>query len=734
MISFLNPIFLWALAALSIPLILHFIQSSRTERLPFSTVRFLKIATKRSSRRIKMENFLLMLLRFLLLTLLALAFAMPIVRTKKFGKLLSGTARDVAIVIDGSYSMNYEVTQQVIWNQAVELATTIVEGLGDNDKFCVYLAGDQVTPVYEQMTDKKEEAVARLKALSRPPGSSKLAPAVMAALDALERDSRRGERELHIISDFQALPWESFRADTTATARAEESSTRSGAQAMMWEPTEVSDNTTCFVTLLGAPEPENTAVTDIELKPPLITAGMPCQVTARVLRSGPEVESAVSLVVDDAEVVRRSVTLGEGGADQIQFVLPALNSGVHAAKIETAQDSLKDDDLFYFLIRVREHLPVLCVGDQGGTVFLKTALDADGGSDAAINAALITPEELSDEKLRGCSCVFLCNSVRLSGQQIKLVEKFVAAGGLLVVMPGDRSTIEDYALWSILPAEPTAIVELPVARRKQLLTWDKPQHPVLWEIAEKGVNPSLVVKRRLRFGKIGENSETIISIGAGEPFLVAREHGRGAVLLCAVAADRTWSDFPLSPYFLPLMHQLCQYAASIGAGHPYLWADASISLAEHLPEAGRDSAIVSPEGKPIVIRTSVAESGEVLTYAEGVWTPGHYTLRNPGDAAAQNALAVNMPRRESELTALTAQDISEILGIAALHVAVGRDDLLKKIEDFRIGRSLGETLLWLALLVAVAEVFYSNFLLRKNCRLTDKLKVAPSGRVKEKQV
>lgn len=730
MMSFLNPLFLWALAGLAIPVILHFIQSSRTERLPFSTVRFLKIARKRSSRRIKMENFLLMLLRLLLLALLALAFAMPIIRTKKFGNLLSGTARDVAIVIDASYSMNYELTRQVTWHQATELATAIIEGLGDNDRFCVYLAGDQVTPVYEELMTKKEEAAARLKALPKPVGSSRLCPATIAALDAFEKDPRRGERELHIITDYQMLPWGSFRRSDSGDTH----TTRGASAESVWDPSRVSDNTTCFVTLLGAPEPENSAVAEIELEPRLVTAETPCQVTARLLRSGPPLETALSIYVNDAEVARRSVMLGDGGADRVQFILPLLSGGVHALRVETPEDSLPDDNAFYFLIRVREKLPVLCVGDQRSTLFLKTALAA--GEDegvATISVKVVTPGEIAGETLSAYSCIFLCDATALPGQQITMVEQYVAAGGLLVVFPGDRTMLSDYALWATLPAEPVASGELPAAQRKRLLTWDKPQHPVLWELAEGGINPGIVAQRRLHYEQIREDAEIIISTGAGEPFLISRPHGRGMVMLFAVSADRTWSDFPLSPYYLPLAHQLVRYAAGIGAGAPYLWSAESIALAEYLPEATRDSEIKGPDGKPVAIRSAVVAGGATVNYAEGVTQPGHYTLRTPESGVARPALAVNIPREESDLTPLKPQDVPEILGIAALHVATGREDLMKKLEDFRIGRSLGETLLWLALLVAIAEVFYSNYLLRKNSKLTDELKIAPSGRVKEKQ-
>ena len=731
MISFLNFSFVFAFAALSIPLILHFIQSSRTEKMPFSTLRFLKVAQRRSSRRIKMENFLLMLLRFLLLALLVLAFMMPIVRTKKFGNLVSRTSRDVAIVIDGSYSMNYQLNQQVVWNDATELAASIIEGLEDNDRFCVYLADSQVNPIFEEMSFNKEEAATRLRSLPKPVSSSKLCPATLAALDAMEKDARRGERELHIISDYQMLPWGSFKKSTKATDAANSASTLSSSSENGWDPSMVSENTTCFVTLLGTPEPDNTATIDVDLSPKLITAEIPCRVTVTLNRTGPPQDSAVSIFVDGTEVGRQSVMVGDGAANRVQFMLPPMSGGVHALRVESPEDSLVEDNAFHFLIRVREKLPVLCVGEPDNTLFLKTALAAGVDGVSPINAKLIQPNALSSETIAAYSCIFLCNAVNLPGQQITQLERYVASGGLLVIFPGDRAALSDYALWSTLPVEPVSFNELPVDKRKRLLTWDQPQHPVLWNLVEDGLAPSLVIKRQLKCESLKEKAESLVSTGSGEPFLAMRAHGRGAVMLFTVAADRSWSDFPLSPFFLPMMHQLTQYAAGVGAGKPYLWATDTLSLTEYLPEATRDSTLKGPDSKPVSLRSAVVESGTVI-YAEGLEKPGVYKLSIPGQGAAKPALAINMPRVESDLTPISQQDIPDILGIPALHVANGKEDLQKKLDDFRIGRSLGETLLWLALLIAIAEVFYSNYLLKKNSKLTDSLKVEASGRMKEK--
>jgi hypothetical protein len=125
--------------------------------------------------------------------------------------------------------------------------------------------------------------------------------------------------------------------------------------------------------------------------------------------------------------------------------------------------------------------------------------------------------------------------------------------------------------------------------------------------------------------------------------------------------------------------------------------------------------------------------GVTLNYAEGLVLPGLYRLTQPGVPGERPALAINMPRAESDLTPVKEEDIPAILGVKAVLMANSKEDLLKKIEDFRIGKTLGEPLLWLALLVAVLEAFYANFLLRKNSKLTDLLNIAPSGKMKDRE-
>jgi hypothetical protein len=124
--------------------------------------------------------------------------------------------------------------------------------------------------------------------------------------------------------------------------------------------------------------------------------------------------------------------------------------------------------------------------------------------------------------------------------------------------------------------------------------------------------------------------------------------------------------------------------------------------------------------------------GETVSFAEGLTTPGIYRLSQPGGEGDKPALAINMPRGESDLTPVKPEDVPSILGLKNVQMATSKDELMKKIEDFRVGKTFGEPILWLALLVAILESFYSNFLMRKGSKLTDSMAIAPSGKVKDK--
>ena len=684
--SFLYPAFLLAGLAAAIPLILHLIQRLRIVRLPFSTIRFLELAKRKAARRTKIENILLLLLRMLIVLLIAMAFAMPMLKTRSLSAFLRDSDRDIALVVDGSYSMQYRTGTGSAWDKALEAAESVMAELSGGDRVCIFVAQDVPRPVIEQLTTDKAFALEQLQSVTPNATEARLAAAVAAARTALDRQSGNRERELHIITDGQELAWSSF-ADTD--------SERSGA------------GISTFVTLTGVPAPENVAVNEIKLTPPLIMSGMSPNVTVRLASNGAPGDSPVALHVDNREIARRGSEPADTRSREIRFTIPPLAPGVHEARVELPPDNLEADNVLHFLVRVRNNLSALCVGGTDDTFYLMKALNP-AGETGGMNLKRLEPAAVSGEELSQYSCIFLCNALPVPGQVIVALERYVESGGLLIIFPGDAAGLTDYRVWRCLPGMPSAVEDLPTIARKCILRWEKPQHAIVRTLKPRpGETPVATIRRCLRWKQLHDEASTIIAAGAGLPLLLQRRFANGEVLMFSVSADRSWGGLPLSPYFLPIVHQLVQYGTGMTGNEAYVWTTPELPLATHLPSATRQSSLLDPAGIAIPIRAATVD-GKTELHAEGLTMPGIYSFMQSPVAGPGPALAVNLDRKESNLAVMAHDRIPELVGNKDVHVAKTVPDLQQLLVEHRVGRTFGEQLLWLALAVAMVEVIYAN--------------------------
>ncbi|MFP6903954.1 MAG: VWA domain-containing protein [Verrucomicrobiota bacterium] len=732
MIELLVPAYfvVGGLVGVVIPLVLHLIQSSRTVREPFPTIRFLLLAQKKSSHKIKMENILLWLIRTFLLVALALAFAMPMLRHGG-AAWVGRSARDVAIVIDGSYSMDYKLGRSTAWEKAIETAIVVLEGLSEQDRLCIFVARDYVDPVIEQLSSDREEAVTRLKGLSFSQTSSELATAIMEANDSLRESKQKREREIHIITDNQALPWvgigDGEPSTNLATDREGEDDGPKVAAMGNWDVSKLDKRTAVFVSLLGAEAPENVAPIDVKLEPELIMADMPARATIRIGYTGPPRSTVATLYIDDEEIASRSILIGGGeAAGALSFIVPPLTPGRHAARIELPDDNLELDNIFYFLLKAEDQLPTLVIGGRDDTLFLRSALEAELGGRASIKTDWVEPSAIDTGGLNTFSSIFLCNAIPLSAGEIGAIQRFVEAGGLLAIFPGDRASPSDYTSLAFLPAKPAGVRQILSSERKRVLNWDAPYHPILQPLGDASAIPAVDVGQTLVWDTLHARAEKLISHN-GEPMLVGRPVGRGYVLLFATSADRSWSDLPLSPYFLPISHQIVHFGAGVGSFIPYVWCAKSLPLEVYLPEAEANSVIRAPNGQKVPVRSALVE-GRTLLNVEDLMHAGMYTM-NDGAGVAQPALAVNMSRDESDLTPLNLEGLEERIGVSSVYVSSDLEELKRQLEESRVGRTFGEQLLWLVLILAVVEFFYANALMKRGPALSEHLTIDASGKV-----
>src|ERR1043166_4022733 len=103
--SFLAPLFVLGALAIAAPIIFHLIRRTSREKIPFSSLMFLQPTPPRVTRKSRLENILLLILRCAVLFLLALAFARPFLRNPLHASSGKGSATRTVGLLDTSESM-----------------------------------------------------------------------------------------------------------------------------------------------------------------------------------------------------------------------------------------------------------------------------------------------------------------------------------------------------------------------------------------------------------------------------------------------------------------------------------------------------------------------------------------------------------------------------------------------------------------------------------------------------
>ena len=135
--TFVSAAFLLAAAAGAIPVVLHMINRQQAKKLPFSTLRFLRISAEKTRRRKRIHDVLLMLLRMAVLILIAVGLAEPTITT--LGSFWGSGASAVAILVDNSASMGVVDRGRPRFETARRAAREILNELADGDQIALML-------------------------------------------------------------------------------------------------------------------------------------------------------------------------------------------------------------------------------------------------------------------------------------------------------------------------------------------------------------------------------------------------------------------------------------------------------------------------------------------------------------------------------------------------------------------------------------------------------------------
>jgi Mg-chelatase subunit ChlD len=709
-IPFIHPWIAASAAGLAaIPIVIHLLNRRRYRELDWAAMEFLLAASRRSARRVQIEQMLLLATRLLIMMVAALAVARPFVSAAGLSNV--GAVRTHRLLLlDNSGSMQAtDPSGQTNFDRAKTLAQRLLNSFPGGDGVSLVLLAKPASPVIGLNYRDRPAVAAALASVEPSQGSTDLIGAFAAAAQILKSsDAAPGNRVVYLIGDNTATGWGATGSSRSPAAAA---------------AAEIAREARLVIVQCGDGSAENVAITALQPAANLIRPDVPCQWSAVMRNFGRTRQSGLSVeLIYDGRLVRTEPVepLSGGGRAHVQFQLHISEPGPGAVQLRLRQpqrDALDVDDARWFAVDVAEHVPVLLVDGRPGptrfageTGYLTTAMAPrlNATEQSWLIPKTVTDSELAAEALDDYRLIVLCNVRMLQPALWQRLSEYVSGGGAIWFFLGDQVNAEHYNQFGfaegkgILPARLTA----PDGQDEAGDTFfrlqpETPPHPVMADLADQATG-GLFLARTRRYWRTDVQAgrqpvDVLLRYDSGSPAFLGRHVGRGYVLLCTTSANMAWTNLPAKGDFVSLVMELVGYSV------PSRMESNNVLVGEglYLPITAAQSSVpirlTMPDGSsvPVGLRR---DGDRFLTDVNLTTQCGLYQLRI---ADRRQLAAVNADEAESDLRVLSQTELADLLQCSFDYVR-GDEDLT--VASFTAPqRELSGTLFCLLLVLLLAE-------------------------------
>ncbi len=691
--NFLNPLFLFGLGAAAIPVLIHLFTRRKPREVRFPSLDFISEVNQSEIRRLRLKQWLLLLLRTLAVALLAMAMARPSLQ----GGSRGGTAASTLVaLVDVSGSMGApDAEGRPLTATARRVVESLLATLGPADELLLVPYDRTPRPLSEAPI---ADAV-RLRAASQTLTPSASATDHAAALDVAARAltaSRALNRELFWVSDFQRTGF-------------------GGAPAAGGSGLEVPPGpwgtSRVYLVPLDPRSRANAALTNAALAPAADAGAAPALEVGAVSYDATSGSTAQDFALEarelassagDAASVRNgaagasvpNLSLGRGfvslaSRGEGRALLPLSRLPETGGEVLLPDDALALDNRRVFTSGRSGTLRVI-LREDGSSSPLRLALEA-GSPASGLSVRALDATQLA-AGVGDADLVVIGDVERLGPAELQAVLDFHRAGGGLLLVPGGRA---DLMAWNELlgTLKTAAMAEedaAPAGAAWRLLR-AVAGHAILDGFPARPGEPLTQARfTRVPVVRAAAGARVLLRYDDRHAALVEAEH----VLLLATPLDAARSDFAISGAFLPLVHQAARVLAR-GTAAPSLypgdaWSAPASATWRVEDEAGREVALSVETG-----------GGAARAVSAPLDRTGLY--RAFADGRLRTSFAVNPDPREGDLAPLPEASLVAAFPNGRARVVRVGDDLAARIRQARFGRELWPEFVIAALLLLVAE-------------------------------
>jgi len=680
--QFAHPLFLFALFALAIPILIHLFNFRRFKKVYFTNVRFLTDLQQESKRKSKLKQLLILAARLLTLTCLVIAFSQPYLSSSVQQKQKAGK-RAISIYIDNSFSMEALATEGRLIDIAKSKANEIAQYYKPSDIFQL------LTNDFEgrhQRFYSREEFTKLVEEVRLSPVSRSLSTVIRRQNDLLT-DRQNMAMNAFLISDFQ----------------------KSSADILFIKP-----EPSCswyFVPI--APQHRNNLYIDtISFESLVHRPNQMVRLKIHICNYGNESleKIPIKLTINNIQKAVASFSVESNSTTEVILPYTENDAGIQFGTLDLIDYPVQYDDQFFFSYSIFPKIPVLCINGASENQYLNALFKGDS-SFYFIN---LFDKKLDYTSFGNYNMIILNSLEEIPSGLVQELTEFSKLGGSLVIFPPLHMNSDSYRTFLSafsLPSpesidttrQPITSIALESELYKDVFEKNSSGKVILPENADF----PLVTKYYRQSKNLQSDQEPLLKLLNGQPFLTLTRSDKGKVYLFSIPLEDSWSSFPRHLLFVPTLFQMAYLSNPVKELY-YLIGSNEIPLPfDSLNGKNLLKIRQNDDGAEFIPGSGALTSRMSLLIQDQVKKSGLYTLLS-GKRPIEG-IAFNYNRSESNLKTFSESEIKKQLSRHSsgnIHLLPEKKtSLAKQIQNINQGAPLWKLFLILALVFIASEIF-----------------------------
>jgi hypothetical protein len=544
---FSAPILLYLLPLAGLPIVFHLILKQKKRTMVFSTLMFFHQVDPKLNTRRQIREWLLLLMRVLMIALVLLALSRPTLRSA----VGTGGKLSLVAIIDNSGSMTAASDQgdltklECAREGARKLLSSLEQG---TDATLVLLVEDMAVGVPKSLTADRDELLKCLDRIAPTEATGDAQRALSQAFELLRSTTAQGGA-VHVFSDLQQAEW--------------------GENAKRFEAKDGLVHT-YFHRIGTSPQPRaNVAVTAVVLPEQRILIGQPYEVGLS-LRNNSDLTAdvRVNCVNSQSERNTQNLSLQKQQIATVRLPTTMNEQGYHWLKAWVEGDGFAADNTASTGLFCEGMGTVLFAGEPRQFGMLPMALCPSGGGQLTGLVTRFSPSVQFGQEGVPVLVVTTWGGLVAAGPNPAELLKYLEDGGNLLVVP------------SLLPGSDASATQAPAwlgaglrsreayksGVRLAILNRDAP----FWRQMEQvvgDVSAEPIVTYAFCPIELQSGVTPLLSAGAKKVALAHKALGKGNLFLSGVAFSSRWSTLPLSGLGVVMAQRMAVAGGSGNGSH-----------------------------------------------------------------------------------------------------------------------------------------------------------------------